>query len=173
VNCASVGAHSRHIASLTCPKIDPGLQRFGRCSPCVLIDKRERVCERVYSPSHSFVCWGSRSQMSKRPRSKESWPRIAVGVLIIACCVTILVFRALRQRLSVLLRGIFPAAALTRSANASGLGSTGTVVRLGLARSLAVIAAIALFSGAVTAYSSLQQRIPSQVDGAGVDAYSA
>ena len=90
-----------------------------------------------------------------------------MGVLIIACCVTILVYRALRQKLSVLLRGIFPAAALTRSANASGLCSTGP----GLARSLALLAAAtALFAGAVTAYSSLQQRRQSEMGGAGLDA---
>ncbi len=129
------------------------------------------LCVHVSSPSYSLLWGGSRSQMSQRPRSKESWPRIAVGVLIIACCVTILVYRALRQKLSVLLRGIFPAAALTRSANASGLCSTGPVARLGLARSLALLAAAtALFAGAVTAYSSLQQRRQSEMGGAGVDA---
>ena len=56
------------------------------------------VCVSVYL----CVCC-ARVRGTQRPKRKESWPRIAVGVLIIVCCVTILIFRALRHKLFVAL----------------------------------------------------------------------
>ncbi len=71
---------------------------------------------------------------TQRPKRKESWPRIAVGVLIIVCCVTVLVFRALRHKFFVAL-GCIPAAPkpLARFASVPGSHAGGPASPMGQA----------------------------------------